>query len=138
MCTFDCSYLVWMFECPAIDAIIRSIETAFRKPGNISLLKATCSNGMEWPIPVQSLFRDLWCSTRSVLINTIFSGELLVKVTPLPTIHLILCQWSTYASRDRHLDEARHATWCDAAIPSQPLDGLECSKVEKTVYRLPS
>jgi hypothetical protein len=48
-----------MFECPAIDTVVRRIQGTLGKPGDIAILKATRPDMLEGPIPVERLAGNL-------------------------------------------------------------------------------
>jgi hypothetical protein len=47
--------LVWIFERPAIYAVIGRVKSALGEPGDITRLESTRSDGLERSIPVESL-----------------------------------------------------------------------------------
>jgi hypothetical protein len=48
-----------MFERPAVNAIVRGVQTTFWEPDNVSGLKVASSYSLEWAIPVEQSMRLL-------------------------------------------------------------------------------
>ena len=44
-----------MFECPSVDAIVGSVELAFKEPCDVALSKGARANGLERAIPGEGL-----------------------------------------------------------------------------------
>jgi len=59
MAAHRASYLVWMLERPAVNAIVRGVEAAFGEPRDVSVLKRARSDSFEGFVPVQSFTRGL-------------------------------------------------------------------------------
>src|SRR4051794_15784405 len=51
--------LVWVLECPAVNAVVRGVETALWEPDYVACCKATRSNGLERTIPMKGFARHL-------------------------------------------------------------------------------
>lgn len=46
-------HLIGVLECPAVDAVVGSIQTTLREPDNVTVLEAAGADGVEGAIPVK-------------------------------------------------------------------------------------
>lgn len=53
------AHLVWIHECPSVDAVVRSVELSLWEPSHVSGLKAAMSNRLERNVPVDCLASQL-------------------------------------------------------------------------------
>ena len=54
------SHLIGVLECPAVDTVEGSVETALWEPDDIAGLEATSAHGVKGTIPVKGLPGHLW------------------------------------------------------------------------------
>ena len=45
---------------PSVDAVVRGVESTFREPDDVPIFKATSTNSLEGPIPVEGFPGDLY------------------------------------------------------------------------------
>ena len=55
----DDIYLLWVFEGPTINTVVRSIQATFREPNDITSCETAGSHGLERAIPVQKFASTL-------------------------------------------------------------------------------
>ena len=53
------NYLVGVLECPPVDTVVGSVETALREPDNIAVYEAACTDCLEGPVPMKHFTRSL-------------------------------------------------------------------------------
>lgn len=52
-------YLIGVFECPAVETVVRGVETTLGEPGDIALFERAGADGLERTVPVECFFRSL-------------------------------------------------------------------------------
>ena len=58
------AYLVGVLESMTIDTVVGSVQATFGEPNDVTGLETTCTDCLEWSVPVKSFFGNLRWSVR--------------------------------------------------------------------------